>query len=165
MPTSNDASTTNAPPHSPHSYSDAGKYTNTSQPPFPTECVTCESGRYASGAGMSSCTVCDEGKFSNPDRTACSDCGRFGWVTGTSWESSAPLATATLHRVSLGRALQYPASLYDPAPSFPPPKQRTHATLSPLQTLEHMCTIMSRASIARSASTPRRRRQVHASTV
>jgi len=52
----------------------AGKYSNVSQPPWPSSCVLCQGGTYTSQIASSSCSVCPVGKFSNEERTGCVTC-------------------------------------------------------------------------------------------
>lgn len=49
-----------------------GKFTNRTSilPPYPTECLLCEAGYYASSPGNYECTACATGKLSSPTRTA-----------------------------------------------------------------------------------------------
>jgi len=52
----------------------AGKFTDASQPPWPSACTLCKSGTYTSQTTSTICNDCPVGKFSSEDRTGCITC-------------------------------------------------------------------------------------------
>jgi len=51
-----------------------GSYSSFDGAPFPTSCTPCQSGKYNTASGESSCIECATGKLSSADRTFCKDC-------------------------------------------------------------------------------------------
>ena len=85
-----------------------GKTSNTTLPPWPTECDYCERGYFQQDSGQSSCDKCLVGKYSYDDRTDCAECSAGQYVlNGTGCEVQKFLAPQRMPLLTIFRNVRF----------------------------------------------------------